>query len=226
MQKRQSLKKAFAIGILIFRAIGTVAPMQHNLPHLCTERRPPRDPNEINEMIDPDLNIFNPHPHDWLRIIYRSSEEPYNDFVALCLMCKHNGIPNIRLNGVRIPLLHFAAKFGKYIPITLLRKFGANLDEQDEDGNTALHHAVMGGHPEIVHYLLKKGANREIRNNQGKTAEEWLQQRFKELKRFIYQFNLAFIQKAVDHDFDLLFMTEVLNHMSVYKDLQRAFNAH
>jgi len=47
---------------------------------------------------------------------------------------------------------------------------GANINNRDKDGMTALHNAAIEGHIEIVKYLLKRGANLEAANNVGMTA--------------------------------------------------------
>ncbi len=47
---------------------------------------------------------------------------------------------------------------------------GAQLNVQDEEGNTSLHLAVRCGHLEAVKTLLQLGAQREIRNKEGYLA--------------------------------------------------------
>ena len=41
---------------------------------------------------------------------------------------------------------------------------------QDADGDSALHNAARGGHLDVVQYLLQRGADPTLRNEQGKTA--------------------------------------------------------
>jgi ankyrin repeat protein len=44
------------------------------------------------------------------------------------------------------------------------------LEEKDLEGQTALYHAAVNGHEEVVAFLLSKGAQATTRNNQGDTA--------------------------------------------------------
>jgi ankyrin repeat protein len=45
--------------------------------------------------------------------------------------------------------------------------------QADEDGVTALHTATQGRNPEVVRYLLSKGADRDARDSLGKTPADW-----------------------------------------------------
>ena len=44
---------------------------------------------------------------------------------------------------------------------------GTDLNRTDEDGNTALHHAVTYDHLKLTYLFLMKGADSEIKNNLG-----------------------------------------------------------
>lgn len=63
--------------------------------------------------------------------------------------------------------------------VELLLAAGAHIDAQHEDGDTALHHAIRMGHFAIVRLLVARGANQQIRNDEGKLprdycwSEEW-----------------------------------------------------
>jgi ankyrin repeat protein len=50
---------------------------------------------------------------------------------------------------------------------------GANVNVQDEDGDTALHGAVVSGNLKILRLLLAKGANANARNKLGGTPLMW-----------------------------------------------------
>ncbi len=54
-----------------------------------------------------------------------------------------------------------------------LLQYGADIDQQDNKGRSALHHAVMFGRKNLVKYLTQKGANREIKDDQGQTVMEY-----------------------------------------------------
>jgi hypothetical protein len=50
---------------------------------------------------------------------------------------------------------------------------GANMDLRDPDGNTAAHWAFAMGFNDLADFLLAKGANDRIANNQGFTCRNW-----------------------------------------------------
>ncbi|MBR5879374.1 MAG: ankyrin repeat domain-containing protein, partial [Akkermansia sp.] len=56
--------------------------------------------------------------------------------------------------------------------VAALLKHGADINAQDEDGDTVLHDAVIANEPEIVQMLLEAGADVSIRNEEGQTPED------------------------------------------------------
>jgi ankyrin repeat protein len=66
--------------------------------------------------------------------------------------------------------LMVAAASGDVAAVKSLGARGANLDEKDKDGKTALMYAAEGGHVETVKYLIEKGANVNAKAKNGKTA--------------------------------------------------------
>ena len=52
----------------------------------------------------------------------------------------------------------------------LLAEAGINLNTQDIDGWTPLHHAVANNQDEVVDLLLERGADKKITNKDGITA--------------------------------------------------------
>ena len=54
----------------------------------------------------------------------------------------------------------------------LFLKAGADINTQDNDGNTPLHHAVSEQYMNMVNILMKKGADPLIRNRYGYSARE------------------------------------------------------
>ena len=54
--------------------------------------------------------------------------------------------------------------------VILLLAAGANVDKQDNDGDTPLMYAASKCKIEVVKELLKAGANKKLKNNDGKTA--------------------------------------------------------
>jgi hypothetical protein len=63
---------------------------------------------------------------------------------------------------------------------------GSALDLQDNEGLTALHHAVQTRHPETVRYLLEKGADPDLKDKAGGTPFFYADKDGKEmLKRYM-----------------------------------------
>ena len=66
-----------------------------------------------------------------------------------------------------------AVKKGEYKKVEELIKRGANVNEKDNDGWTALMHAASRGHKEIVELLIKNGANVNEKGYNGRTALDY-----------------------------------------------------
>jgi len=63
---------------------------------------------------------------------------------------------------------------GKYgLASVLLTYDTIKLDLQDNNGNTALHHACKSKHDSIIHQLLLRGIDQTIKNKEGNIALEW-----------------------------------------------------
>jgi ankyrin repeat protein len=63
----------------------------------------------------------------------------------------------------------WAAQNGETSAAKILLEYGANLNAQNNDGETALHSGCQGGYQEVVQILLNKHADRNILDNNGKT---------------------------------------------------------
>ncbi|MBA4696282.1 MAG: ankyrin repeat domain-containing protein [Legionella sp.] len=68
----------------------------------------------------------------------------------------------------------------------------SNVNCQDEEGNTPLHIAVMRGDLACVELLLLTGADTQIKNKQGKIAQELLQMDFKSVNNFLKGYAAVF----------------------------------
>merc|ERR1711892_8468 len=68
--------------------------------------------------------------------------------------------------------LHQAVLDENLVLVRLLIHHGARLDKQDEDSWTPLHAAAANGLHQIAALLLSKGANRDMKTDEGETASE------------------------------------------------------
>jgi uncharacterized protein len=64
----------------------------------------------------------------------------------------------------------YAARQDAKAAIHILAELGANLDEQDEDGTTALQLALMNAHYDLAAAILEAGANPNLADRTGMTA--------------------------------------------------------
>lgn len=83
--------------------------------------------------------------------------------------------------GGSSPLI-IAATFGRTEVAKALIEAGAEIDQRNNDGSTALHTAALFCHTDIVKALLDRGADRSIRNNSGSTALELVSGPFDAMK--------------------------------------------
>lgn len=80
------------------------------------------------------------------------------------------------MNGFNIDIdskkdaLFQAAEFGNVKLIHYLLNKGLDIDSQDEEGDTPLHHAARWGHSTLVSYLLKRQACVFVKNKKGRSA--------------------------------------------------------
>ena len=80
-----------------------------------------------------------------------------------------NGVDvNLTTSNNCTPLMK-ASLNGHMNVVTFLVEHGANIDQQDKNGDTALHYAVNGNSSKVAHKLLSLGAS-QLYNNKGLTA--------------------------------------------------------
>lgn len=90
--------------------------------------------------------------------------------VSTFIYLKHKVDINLR-DGKKSTALHWAAYNGSEEVVTyLLTLDGIRLNVRDEEGRTPMLVACEYGNTRIVRRLLMKGANRHIKNNEGKKA--------------------------------------------------------
>ena len=82
--------------------------------------------------------------------------------ILICLV-KNGADVNSRSNDGRNPLM-LASWCGNVNAAIFLLEHGANIDVQDKDGNTALHHAVCHKSSEVAHKLATLGSS-QLHNN-------------------------------------------------------------
>lgn len=96
-----------------------------------------------------------------------SSAEPASpELEEIALMLVDRGA-NIKLKDrqLRTPL-HEAAQMGlERLTVKLLNTNNSNVNTTDSGGNTALHHAAIGGHVGIVQQLIAHGIDVSIGDN-------------------------------------------------------------
>ncbi|USN50942.1 MAG: ankyrin repeat domain-containing protein [Myxococcales bacterium] len=84
---------------------------------------------------------------------------------AVIALLEGGANPNIKENSNSFTPLHLAANTGQIEVIEALIKSEAEVDEQDDQGNTALHLAIVRKEKDAVIALLEGGANPNIKEN-------------------------------------------------------------
>ncbi len=69
--------------------------------------------------------------------------------------------------------LNVAVTWGDPVAVGLLLDAGAPIDAKHEDGDTALIHAIRMGEFGVARLLISRGANKNIRNDEGKIARDY-----------------------------------------------------
>uniref|UniRef100_V9LJ91 Dysferlin-interacting protein 1 n=1 Tax=Callorhinchus milii TaxID=7868 RepID=V9LJ91_CALMI len=77
--------------------------------------------------------------------------------------------------------LHEAVLSGNLECVKLLIKYGADVEQRDENGWSALHMACSDGHTEIARYLLSLGADTEAANDDGEVPSDMIDPEHEEL---------------------------------------------
>jgi ankyrin repeat protein len=72
---------------------------------------------------------------------------------------------------------HRAASLGDIEMLRILRAAGLKPNEVDRQGNTALHLAAQAGKTQAYRWLVENGGFAEVKNHQGKTSAELMQEK-------------------------------------------------
>ena len=100
-----------------------------------------------------------------------------------------SGLPPVPVGGPAVTPLQaaagvgygegFAANSHRFAPTGMLaavkylvEDLGADVNEYDHEGNTALHHAAARGDVEMIQYLVSKGANVQAVSREGRTTAD------------------------------------------------------
>ena len=83
---------------------------------------------------------------------------------ASLVITSFNTIVDLKVEGKTA--LHVSARNGHFKVVETLMRFGANPSEVDEDGNNALHHAVLGKEPMLVEMLVNGCASSNTQHQQ------------------------------------------------------------
>ncbi|MFC1841817.1 ankyrin repeat domain-containing protein [Candidatus Dependentiae bacterium] len=104
------------------------------------------------------------------------------DFIKACKkgnyakVCKEANEKNINKSYEEYGCcpIHIAFKNGNFDIVKHLIEKGAHIDAQDKDGNTVAHYCLLLGElcHDLIGYLIRKGADFTLKNNQGQTAFE------------------------------------------------------
>lgn len=118
--------------------------------------------------------------HKQLSIMHCAAQH-YTGYLSILILAKqHDFDVNVR-DEIEATPMHFAILKCEFKNVELLIKFGADLDAQDNLGQSPLHIAVMriGQDPDsfdeyknIIKELLFNGANRSLRTKSGHTPYE------------------------------------------------------
>lgn len=89
-----------------------------------------------------------------------------------CMLIDAGSYLNLKDDNGKTPL-HYAVSFNDVFDVASeLLLAGANINTQDKNGSTPLHCAARQGNLQGVYLLTLAGADRNIENNSGKTAEQ------------------------------------------------------
>jgi len=122
------------------------------------------DPNYRDENGDPQY-----------RPVVMEQAAVHKDSMFLLLCLKHGANPDI-LDGYKsTPVIIEAAKYSRLENVKLLVKYGANLNVQNKNGNTALHTAIAVKNYDIAFFLVSNGASLKIEDKWGYTPIDMLE---------------------------------------------------
>ena len=97
--------------------------------------------------------------------LHYAVENYHGSCEVLSCLVENGADVNKGTDDINCTPLMIASRKGQVNVVALLIMHGANIDRQDKCGNTALHHAVIGDSPDVVHNLLFLGASQLYNND-------------------------------------------------------------
>lgn len=118
------------------------------------------EPNRSWWELSEDFDMFKDKPASWMLLLKSLGYDPLSPPEDSTLSYQRSAT-----------LLHEAVQWYSSSAdwVWLMLKRGEDIESRDEEGQTALHVACIGGLPEIVNFLLQQGADIDARNNNGQT---------------------------------------------------------
>ncbi|KAG8129154.1 hypothetical protein E2320_015824 [Naja naja] len=77
--------------------------------------------------------------------------------------------------------IHEAVLAGNLDCVKLLIKYGADINQKDDEGWTPLHMACSDGYADIARYLISLGAQSDATNNEGDKPSDLIDPEYKDL---------------------------------------------
>lgn len=135
--------------------------------------QPPSLSSQAPSSEHPHIDIANAIMADDInRVKFLLADEVNRRFIGLQLTWAPD--EGEKIHAVNVA--HLAVLAGNIDILNLVLDAKANLRQQDVDGNTPLHYAVMWGNQEMYDLLIKKGADPNVKNKGGKTPGDLLKQ--------------------------------------------------
>lgn len=120
-----------------------------------------------------ELNTLN---NEGYNILHQSIRMHNTEIIKLLLQYSPTININCQDRSKKTPL-HLATIENNVEVVRVLIEAGALLNLQDEDQNTALHYAIIQENPEIVEMIVLNCPNMHVRNKDGFTAMDLIQQK-------------------------------------------------
>lgn len=89
-------------------------------------------------------------------------------FIVYIIKYNYNCINAINIHQENALII--ASKINRHDVVSLLLKTNININQQDDNGNTALHYAIQNKNIPMIYDLVNRGADTNIENNEGETA--------------------------------------------------------